>query len=222
MSPITQATTVARKMASQVRGLQRTLTRPPGGPISSQEIDELLQGWPATAAIVAMEMRERYGEPHEVTPERLVWHQNRPWKRTQVLRDEIAHRFPAAHADFLVQTVGYRVPPEKFSELARFNGSIVADRTAGELTAHCDDEAMNILGLNLAHEIITGDTTVDEARQVYAEEAAAYAVNPPTPYTERLLFDIPLADPADFDEPAVEGAIERRTGERMTDLTPAS
>lgn len=39
------------------------------------------------------------------------------------------------------------------SELVRFDGSVIIDRTAGEVAARCDMEAMNILTLNLVHDI---------------------------------------------------------------------
>lgn len=188
---------------------------------TSDSVDTLVQQWPAAPAETAEELRARYGEPDEATMERLVWHHQRPWTRITVLRDEIPHHFPTAHTDFLVQSVAYRVPTERVSDLARFNGSVVADRTAGELTAHCDSEAMNVLALNLAHELITGERDVEQAREAFAEEAAMHAVNPPSAYTVRLLFDSPAADPADYDAPAVEGSPQRRDAERMADLADA-
>lgn len=188
---------------------------------ASDDVDALLGRWPTAPAEAAEEMRARYGEPDEVTTERLIWRHNRPWTRTTVLRDEIPHHFPVRHTDFLAQSVAYRVPVERLSDIARFNGSVVVDRTAGELTAHCDSEAMNVLALNLAHELISGERSVEQARETFAEEAAMHAVNPPSAYTVRLLFDSPADDPADYDVPAVEGSPQQRDGERMTDLAEA-
>lgn len=219
MNGIMRARTIGQRLLSQLRQQrdQAALSRSDG----PGDLDALLQRWPETPARVAAEMRERYGEPDETTTERLVWHHNRPWKRTMVWRDEIPHQYPVAHADCLAQSVAYAVPAEKFSDLARFNGSVVADRTLGELTAHCDDEAMNILALNLAHEIIVGAKTVDEARELHAEEVVAHAVNPPSSYTERLLFGAPAGDPADFDAPVMDDPPQRWVGERMADLADA-
>jgi hypothetical protein len=64
--------------------------------------------------------------------------------------DEIVHNFPTAHTDYLTQYVGYRVPREKVSDLVAFDGSLLVDRTAGEIGARCDHEAYNTLTLNLA------------------------------------------------------------------------
>lgn len=210
----------AKMMGKAVLQRGRQLSRHHGA-VTSDAVDPLVPQWPAAPAAAAEELRARYGEPDEATMERLVWHHNRPWTRTTVLRDEIPHHFPAAHTDFLVQSVAYRVPTGRVSDLARFNGSVVADRTAGELTAHCDSEAMNVLALNLAHELIRGERDVEQARAAFAEEAAMHAVNPPSAYTVRLLFDSPTADPADYDAPTVEGSPQRRHGGRMADLADA-
>lgn len=217
MKRIAQAKTTGTALLDRVRQLSQERRRA----ATSDSVDALLARWPAAPAEAAGEMRARYGEPDEATTERLIWHHHRPWKRTTVMRDEIPHHFPAAHTDFLAQSVAYRVPPERVSDIARFNGSVVADRTVGELTAHCDSEAMNMLALNLAHELISGERSVEQARETFAEEAAMHAVNPPSAYTVRLLFDPPAADPADYDAPAVDGSPPWRDGERMADLAEA-
>ena len=52
----------------------------------------------------------------------------------------------------LEQTVSYKVPLNFFNALAVYDGSLLADRTRGELTAWCDREATNVLTLNLAED----------------------------------------------------------------------
>lgn len=217
MNRIAQAKTTGKAVLDRVRRLSQERH----GAATPDHVDALLERWPAAPAEVAEEMRARYGEPDEATTERLIWHHNRPWTRTTVLRDEIPHHFPAPHTDFLAQSVAYRVPAEHLSDLARFNGSVGADRTVGELTARCDSEAMNILALNLAHELINGERSVEQARETFAEEVAMHAVNPPSAYSVRLLFDPPAADPADYDAPAVGESPQRSDGERMTHLAEA-
>ncbi len=211
MERITQAKRAGKAVLDRVRQLSEHQ-----GAATAGSVDALVERWPAAPAAAVEELRARYGEPDEATTERLIWHHNRPWTRTVVLRDEIPHHFPAAHTDFLVQSVAYRVPPERVSDLARFNGSVVVDRTAGELTAHCDSEALNVLALNLAHELIRGERDVEQAREALAEEAAMHAVNPPSAYTVRLLFDSSAADPADYDAPAVEGSPPRRPATQVS------
>jgi hypothetical protein len=63
------------------------------------------------------------------------------------------------------------VPPDKFSELAKFDGSVIVERSAGEVSARCHDEQANFLALNLMHDIVTGAKNVQAAR---AKEFADY------------------------------------------------
>ncbi len=55
------------------------------------------------------------------------------------------------------------------SKLAQFDGSVVVERTRGELAARCADERANNLALNLAHEIIIARKSCEEARRFHAE-----------------------------------------------------
>ena len=48
------------------------------------------------------------------------------------------------------------LPVEKFTALAEFDGSVVVERTAGEVSARCHDEQANFLALNLMNDIVTG------------------------------------------------------------------
>ncbi|HWC33010.1 MAG TPA: hypothetical protein VG709_07770 [Actinomycetota bacterium] len=184
--------------------------------VEAAEAERLTEDWPAAPRKIARQMIERYGAPNEATPVRLVWHRNRPWKRTQVARDEIVHNFPTSHTDFLTQWIDYSVPPRRFSDIAEFDGSCLADRTAGEAAARCDSEAMNILTLNLMHEIVTGSRAVDEARQVYAENAAAFTMGQDAPYAERLLFDVPEGGAVDPDEKVIGEAMAQKAKEAVT------
>jgi hypothetical protein len=60
------------------------------------------------------------------------------------------------------------VPLNVFEALATFDGSVIPDRTRGELTAHCDHETTNILALNLSRDIIRGEKTAEQARGAMA------------------------------------------------------
>lgn len=113
--------------------------------------------------------------------------------------DEIPHEFPFPHTDLLEQAISYRVPVDKYSDLAAFNGSVHADRTRGELAASCGNESLNILALNLAHDIISGTKSVDEARAAYADNAAMIQLDRPTAYTSALRFPPHRGNAADQD-----------------------
>lgn len=159
-------------------------------------------------------MIDRYGPPDEATPSLLIWYGNGPWKRTIVYRDEVPHNFPKPHTDLLEQFIDYRVPPAKCDDLAAFDGSVIPERTKGEISARCDMEEMNFLALNLAHDSVTGRRTVEEACNLYAEEAVAFTMSRPAPYTERLHFPVPSGGTADFDETTIAGAMLHQTARR--------
>jgi len=153
-----------------------------------REVEEVMTEWDSQPREAALKTIARYGPPAEVLPSALVWENSGPWKRIIVNRDTVPHRFPKPHNDLLEEWVSYSVPPEKVSDLARFDGSVIVERTRGEIGARCDKEEMNYLALNLAHDILTGATDVDEARHTYTEKAAAFMMGKSDPYTEGLRF----------------------------------
>jgi hypothetical protein len=85
-------------------------------------------------------MLERYGLPNEASAGHLIWHNMPPWKRIVLSSDQIPHDFPTAHTDFLAQYIDYRVPAERAADVLAFHGSIIIDRTAGEVGARCGME----------------------------------------------------------------------------------
>ncbi|HEX5057241.1 MAG TPA: hypothetical protein VFX02_12195 [Gammaproteobacteria bacterium] len=171
---------------------------------SSESAENVIRNWKETPQKVAREMLKKYGQPQEVTENMLVWHDNGPWKHTVITNEEIDHKFPLPHKDALLQVVAYQVPTDKFDELAAFDGSVVVDRTRGEIGAHCDNEAANFLALNLANEIATGKRSVEEARKIYGEQIVAFAKGKPSSYTKELnfrsQFTAPDADKATLDD----------------------
>lgn len=155
-----------------------------------------IESWPEQSREAAKLVIDKYGEPNEITQDRLVWHQTGPWKRIVATAVYYDHNFPAPHIDSVESVIDYHVPPEKFAELAAFDGSVIVERTAGEVSARCHDEEANFLALNLMHDIVTGKRNVDEARQYYAKEFADYRRKKPTPYMTRLHFEPAPADSA--------------------------
>ena len=85
-------------------------------------------------------MMDKYGASDEATASLLLWHNNDPWRRTAAYREEAQHNFPAPHRDVLEQFIPYRVPVDKFDDLAAFDGSVLVDRTKGLMSARCAGE----------------------------------------------------------------------------------
>ena len=75
-----------------------------------------------------------------------------------------------------------------------------------------------MITLNLMHEIVTGQRSVEEARKVYAENMAAYTVGRPAPYAERFLFPLPQQGTEDPDESMMAGAMARQAVGKVKDL----
>jgi hypothetical protein len=160
---------------------------------------DIIQAWPEESREAAKLVIEAHGEPHEATESFLVWHETGTWKRIIASKSFYEHTFPAPHFDSVESVIDYCVPPERFSDLAAFDGSVVAERTAGELSARCHDEQANLLALNLVNDIVTGAKDVVEARAYYAKEFLDARRKQPTPYMEKLHFQ-PNGRTADPDE----------------------
>lgn len=163
--------------------------------------EQVIESWKPAPKEAAQKMIEKYGQPAEVTSRRLIWHDNGPWKFTEIVNQEIDHDFPIPHKDAMHQAVNYSVDPSKADEILQFDGSVLLNRTAGLMGAICDKEPANFLAVNLAHEVATGARTVDEARKQYAESIQMMMKeNQKDKYVSGLLFT-PPADAGFSDEP---------------------
>lgn len=170
---------------------------------SPEEARQLVQDWPAAAKAAAEEMLRKYGAPQEMTATLLIWRNNRPWVRSLVHKDSVEHDFPVQHQDVLEQVAEYRVPLNFFEKLARFNGSVLPDRTRGELTAFCDREATNFLALNLAHDVISGAKSVEQARDAMAAGMHDILAGKPPQNAQSLGLPRPQGDLRDPDTPVL-------------------
>jgi hypothetical protein len=160
---------------------------------------EIMQGWPPESREAAQLVVDAHGEPDEVTDTQLIWHDAGPWKRIVASRAFWSHDFPAPHIDCVESVLDYRVPAEAFTPLAQFDGSVICERTAGEVSARCHDEQANFLALNLMHDIVTGEKDVAAAREYYAKEFLDYRRKQPTPYMDGLRFTPPSDSTPDPD-----------------------
>jgi hypothetical protein len=133
-----------------------------------------IKDWPASSRFAAESMMEKYGLPESVSHTTIVWEDTGYFKRSIVYRDGVTHNFPTPHEDVLQQFVGYRVPDDKVKDLWKFDGSIIVDRTRGEISSRCNREEMNTLALNLADGIIQNKMSVLRARDLYEQAALAY------------------------------------------------
>lgn len=157
--------------------------------------------WPEKTRRVAAQLITKYGPPAEFTERQISWYANGPWKRTTLYKEEVQHNFANPHKNVLEQTVSYRVPPEKLAALAQFNGSIVVNRTRGEMSSTSDAEDTNFLALNVADDLIRGERDAEQARTYYAQIIRAKMIKEPEAYLQSLKFK-PATNTSDPDEVA--------------------
>lgn len=203
----------AAKTAGQQAGEQPTITV-----VNMQDVERITANWPAMSQAAVKEIVGKYGAPNEAMDSRLIWYNNGPWKRTICYRDEVPHHFPNPHSDVVECFIDYKVPPGKFSELAEFDGSVIVERTKGEVSARCDMESANFLAINLMHKIVTGELNAEKAREVYTETAAAYVVSRSAPLAEGFQFELPQERTNDPDETTIAGAMLRQTAGKVKDV----
>lgn len=163
-----------------------------------------LSGWHEAAQTAAKEMMDQYGEPDGITDSMLIWDDTGPWKRTIVYKEAVQHDFPMPHPDVLEQVIDYDVPVEYFDDLAAYDGSVIVERTKGEISARCDKQGANFLAINLANDIVKGKRSVEEARQFYADTIKSVMNGEKPEYTTGFVFDVPNEDITNPDEPVMK------------------
>ncbi|MCA1586995.1 MAG: hypothetical protein LC791_20240 [Acidobacteria bacterium] len=119
-----------------------------------------------------------------------------------LVNEEIPHDFPMPHKDALYQAIDYKIDPDKADELLQYDGSIILERTKGEIAARCDKEDANFLAINLANDVATGRRSVEDARKFYADSMMAFMKqNKKNEYLEGFRFEVAKGDQGDRDKP---------------------
>lgn len=159
------------------------------GDMSESRMASMMQGWSTASREAVMFMTDKYGPPAAMSADLAVWGPTGPWKRTVVYAKAVQHNFPMPHPDVMQQWVDFKAPLDMYDELAMYDGSVVLERTTGEISARCDKEAANFLAVNLAHDIVTGKRSVQDARQEYGAQIMAKKAGRAAPLTEKLRFN---------------------------------
>lgn len=196
------------------RTAERTQTASTGGSVATLVTPALTRLWPAVSRDAAAGLEMKYGPPDETTSSMLVWREAGPFKRIAVHAEGVRHALPTLHEDVVEHVIEYRVPVGRIDEVLQFNGSLEVRRTAGELASRCANEALNVLALNLAHDIVVERRSVAQARREFSRLAVSYSGGGSSPYTDSLAFRIPAAATADPDRPVDPSApdIPTRSG----------
>jgi len=166
---------------------------------AADSADAIAANWGAASRRAAQAMLEKYGQPDEASDSQLVWHNTGAFQKTIVYKEELRHNFPSPHEDVLEQFVEFRFPTDKYNDLARFDGSVHADRTAGLLSARGASEPDNYAALNLAHDIALGRRDAANARAALVRVHRLTLSGKKSPYTQGLLFKARSHNQADPD-----------------------
>lgn len=119
------------------------------------------------------------------------------------------------HVDVMEQFISHKIPLDKYDDIAKFDGSVIMERTKGEVSARCNSEAANFVAINLMHQIATGKMTVDEAKKEYAEAMSAHIMNKPSKYAEGIVFELPKKSTNDLDDANVADAMLKETMKKI-------
>jgi hypothetical protein len=173
-------------------------------PLNNQTLNQVnlrdhIATWPQASKVATEEMLSKYGNPQIISDEFLVWNSSGIFKRSVVYKQGVLHSFPTPHTDVLEQTINYKVPTQKIDDLWAFDGSLLLDRTKGEISSRCDQEAMNILALNLADEIIRNKVSISGARKEFLETSRALGAGDRSKFSSQLSFP-PQLQTADSDK----------------------
>lgn len=144
-------------------------------PVSHEGLTRMTENWPNVAKSAIKDLDSKYGLPDSITEDMVVWNTTPPFKRSIVYREEVLQQFPQTHSDILQQFIDYKVPSDKIDEVSKFDGSILIDRTKGEVSTRNDKEEMNILVFNLTDKIVKGQITPEEARREYSKNAESFS-----------------------------------------------
>ena len=149
-----------------------------------------IEGWPAGSRRLLGAMIEKYGIPQRLNVVEAVWYDNGPWRKTVVHRDSASRFWGIKDKDYLEQFIRYQVPADKAGSLKLFGKRLEIEGAVGELSSRSASEGMNYMALNLAHEIVTGARSVEDARDFYLKTEELSRAGKSSPYLEGFLFTV--------------------------------
>lgn len=169
-----------------------TLVMPSDASFAAERADPLevvIAGWPARSRALARQMIAKYGRPVRSDEDSLVWFDNGAWRRTVVHRRTASRSFLRRGDDLLEQSVGLQTSAESAADLRRFDRGIAIDAAAGEISSRSSSEALNILALNLAYEVVARRRSPEDARSLQARMRKLADAGKTSRYLDGLLFE---------------------------------
>jgi hypothetical protein len=161
---------------------------PPRGPDQRRAlVQETVDHWSNYSRVTADFLIERYGPPDRVSASRLVWDGAGPW-RTVAVWDEPGYLDRAGGPSNMEQTVGMRVADDKRLALGVFGDVLKVSKDGDELTARCGSEPLDFLAINLAHEVIAGSMSPENAALAFVRTAELSQSGKSSPLMQGFVF----------------------------------
>ncbi|MFA7614258.1 MAG: hypothetical protein WCY48_08475 [Candidatus Caldatribacteriota bacterium] len=178
---------------------------------------KLAAGWPQSSIVAAKELITKYGNPTETTSDQLIWRNFAPFKEIIVHKNLYSSYFPLLHQNPVEHVIDYKASPDRISNVWNYNGSVVLNRTKGEMSAFGPNEEMNVLSMNLTHKIMTGEIDEDRAKVIHGQETLDFLNGEKTSLTQSLIFGSQI-NTADAGEPVTD-KIRWATGSGIENFT---
>ena len=148
--------------------------------------DAIIAGWRPVAQRAAEWAIEKYGAPDEISEQTLVWNAKGPWKRIAVHCDQASRDLPLDHWNILEETIALTAPKRAADALDALRLGVHIGPQTGELTAISEAEETNFLALNVAAELLRGQRTMQEARDLYYHQISLWNAGRSSPYLQGL------------------------------------
>jgi hypothetical protein len=159
-----------------------------GGGVAETKAAMLTRSWPTESRDAAVALELKLGPPAEVDDAHLTWNNAGGWKRITVHR---AGEADDTHLDVIDVVVDYDVKGNELAEnVARLNAGLAVQGESNEISAWCETEALCILALNVANDIVSGRLSLEQAREEYERAVAAFRAGEQVPYTQGLQFEL--------------------------------
>lgn len=178
---------------------------------------KLTAGWPQSSVVAAKDLITKYGEPTEVTSDRLIWRNFAPFKEIIVHKNLYSSYFPLLHQNAVEHVIDYKASSDRITNVWNYNGSVVLNRTQGEMSSFGPNEEMNILSMNLTHKIMSGELSEDRAKVIHGQETLDFLNGERSELTQSLIFGSQI-NTADAGEPVTD-KIRWATGSKVENLT---
>lgn len=178
---------------------------------------KLASGWPQSSIVAAKELITKYGNPTEVTSDKLIWRNFAPFKEIIVHRNLYSSYFPLLHQNAVEHVIDYKAASDRVTNVWNYNGSVVLDRTQGQMSSFGPNEEMNVLSMNLTHKIMSGEINEDRAKVIHGQETLDFLNGEKSSLTQSLLFGTQI-NTADAGEPVTD-KIRWATGSGVENFT---